>query len=79
MGHFHKLLCEEMIFPLLKGKMEKKGMTFDHDFCNYTLLFSSLLKKEGRENENEVAKIVMKSHTFLFHPREKMIIFSRGQ
>ena len=21
MGHFHKLLCEEMIFPLLKGKV----------------------------------------------------------
>ena len=24
-------------------------------------------KKEGRENENEIVKIVIKSHTFLFH------------
>ena len=50
--------------------MEQKGMTFDHDFCYLILFFSSLLKKEkGRENENEVAKIVIKSHihTFLFH------------
>ena len=48
--------------------MEQKGMTFDHDFCYFILLFSSLLKKEGREKKNEVAKIVIKSHTFLFHP-----------
>ena len=47
--------------------MEQKGMTFDHDFCYFILLFSSLLKIEGREKENDVAKIVMKSHTFLFH------------
>ena len=40
----------------------KKGMTFDHDFCYFIFLFSSLLKKE-----NKVAKIVIKSHTFLFH------------
>ena len=43
-------------------------MTFDQDFCYFILFFSSLLKKEGGENENEVAKIVIKSHTFLFHP-----------
>ena len=49
--------------------MEEKGMTFDHVFCYFILLFSSLLKKEGREKENEVAKIVIKSHTFLFHPQ----------
>ena len=47
--------------------MKLKGMTFDHDFCYFILLFSSLLKKEGREKENDVAKIVIKSHTFLFH------------
>ena len=47
--------------------MKQEGMTFDHDFCYFILLFSSLLKKEGRERENEVAKIVIKSHTFLFH------------
>ena len=47
--------------------MEQKGMTFDHDFCFLILLFSSHLKKEGRIKENEVANIVIKSHTFLFH------------
>ena len=48
--------------------MKQEGMTFDHDLCYFILLFSSLLKKEGREKENDVAKIVIKSHTFLFHP-----------
>ena len=48
--------------------MKQGGMTFDHDFCYFILLSSSLLKKEGREKENDVAKIVIKSHTFLFHP-----------
>ena len=47
-------------------------MTFDHDFCYFILLFSFLLKKEGREKENEVAKIVIKNHTFLFHPIEDL-------
>ena len=47
--------------------MKQEGMTFDHDFCYFILLFSSLLKKERREKENDVAKIVIKSHTFLFH------------
>ena len=47
--------------------MKQEGMTFDHDFCYFILLFSSLLKKEGKEKENDVAKIVIKSHTFLFH------------
>ena len=42
--------------------MEQKGMTSDHDF---PFLFPP--KKEGREEENEVPKIVIKSHTFLFH------------
>ena len=53
--------------PIKYAVMEQKGMTFDHDFSYYILLFSSLLKKEGREKENEVAKIVIKSHAFLFH------------
>ena len=48
--------------------MKQEGMTFDHDFCYFILLFSSLLKKEGREKENDVVKIVIKSHTFLFNP-----------
>ena len=47
--------------------MKQEGMAFDHDFCYFILLFSSLIKKEGREKENDVAKIVIKSHTFLFH------------
>ena len=50
--------------------MEQKGMTFDHNICYFILLFSSLLKKEVSEKENEVAKIVIKSHTFLFHQLE---------
>ena len=48
--------------------MEPKGMTFEHDFCYFILLFFSLLKKEGREKEYKETKIVIKSHTFLFHP-----------
>ena len=55
-------------YPYIQILMELKGMTFDHDFCYFILLFSSLLNKEGREKENDVAKIVIKSHTFLFHP-----------
>ena len=51
-------------------KMKQKGMTFDHNICYFILLFSSLLKKEVSEKENEVAKIVIKSHTFLFHQLE---------
>ena len=45
--------------------IEQKGMTFDQDFIYSFPLFSFLLKKEEREKENEVAKIVMKSHAFL--------------
>ena len=37
-------------------------MTFDQDFDYSFPLFSSLLKNEGREKENE---IVFKSHAFL--------------
>ena len=45
--------------------MEQKGVTFNHDFSSF--LFPP--KKVEREKENEVAKIVIKSHTFLFHPK----------
>ena len=38
--------------------MEQKGMILITIFAK---------KKEGREKENEVAKIVINSHTFLFH------------
>jgi hypothetical protein len=47
--------------------MKPEGKTLDHDFSYFILLLSSLPTKEGREKENEVAKIVIKSHTFLFH------------
>ena len=40
-------------------------MTFDHDFGYSIPLFSSLLKKSEEEKENEIAKIVIKSHAFL--------------
>jgi hypothetical protein len=39
-------------------------MTLDHDFGYYFPLFSSLLKKGEEEKENELAKIVIKSHAF---------------
>jgi hypothetical protein len=47
--------------------MEEKGVIFDHDFCYFIQPFSFLFLKEGREMENEVSKIVIKGHTFLFH------------
>jgi hypothetical protein len=46
--------------------MKQKGTTLDHDFCYFILIFSSLFFQEGREKENEVAKSVIKSDTFLF-------------
>ena len=52
-------------------KIEQKDMTFDHDFGYSFPLFSSLLKKGGEEKENEVAKIVIKSHVFLLDRRKK--------
>ena len=61
------LLCKNQ-------RIKQEGMTFDHDFCYFILLFSSLLKKEGREKENDVAKIVTKSHTFLFHQTRGYLI-----
>jgi hypothetical protein len=45
-------------------KIEQKGMTFDHNF-GYSFPFSlPSLKKRDEEKENEVAKIVIKSHAF---------------
>ena len=55
-------LERKFIFTLL---IEQKGITFDHDFSYSFPLFSSLLKKEGREKKNQVSKIVIKSHAFL--------------
>ena len=60
---------------IIQVGMKQKGMTYDHDFGYLILFFSSLLKKEAREKENEVAKIVMKSHTFLFHPSWVALIY----
>ena len=51
--------------------MEQNGLNYDHNFCYFILLFSSLFFKEGRERENEGAKVVIKSNTFLFHPNMK--------
>ena len=50
---------------LINLTIDQKGMAFDQNFFYSFPLFSSLLKKEGREKENEVAKIVIKSHAFL--------------
>ena len=38
-------------------KIEQKGMSFDHDFGYSFALFSSLVKKRGKK-ENEVAEII---------------------
>ena len=40
-------------------------MTFDQDFCNFILLFSSLFFSEGREQWKRITKVVVKSHAFL--------------
>jgi hypothetical protein len=45
--------------------IKQKGITFPQDFGYSFPFFSSLLIKEGREKENEVAKIVIKRHAFL--------------
>ena len=55
------LIIRNTVYKLI----EQKGMTFDYNFGYYFPLFSSFLKKEGRENENKVAKIVIKRHAFL--------------
>ena len=47
--------------------IEQKGMIFDHDFGYSFPLFSSLLKIQGREKENKVAKIVIKRYAFLLN------------
>ena len=47
--------------------IEQKVMTFDHAF-GYSFLFTP--KKRGKEKENEVAKIVIKSHAILLDPSE---------
>ena len=39
-------------------------MTFDHDFGYHFPFFSSLLKKREEEKENELAKLLIKSHAF---------------
>ena len=46
-------------------------MTFDHDFGYSFPLFSSLFKKGEEEKENEVAKIVIKSHAVPLDLEEK--------
>ena len=48
--------------------IEKKGMTFDHDFGYSFPLFYSPLKKVEEEKENELEKIVIKDHAFLLDP-----------
>ena len=54
--------------------MEKKGMTFDHNFSTSFSFFLQLQKKEGREKKNKVARIVIKRHTFLFHLSNEILV-----
>ena len=57
---FEDCLCQVIIAT----STELKGMTFDHDFGYSFPLFSSFLKKGEKEKENELAKIVFKTHVF---------------
>ena len=49
-------------------------MIFDHYFGYSFPLFSSLLKKRREEKENELAKIVIKSHAFLLYQLKRFIV-----
>ena len=49
------------------NRIEQKGITFDHDF-GYSLISPFLFppkKKREEQQENELAKIVIKGHAFL--------------
>ena len=45
-----------------------KGMNFDYDFGYSFPLFSSLLKKEGKRKNNELAKLLIKVYAFQTGP-----------
>ena len=47
------------------GSIGQKGMTFDHKFGYPFPLFFFLKNKREEEKENEIVKIVFKSHAFL--------------
>ena len=52
-------------FPLYTSlKIEQKGMTFNHVFCYFILLFSSLFLG-GKRKGKRITKVLVKSHTFL--------------
>ena len=59
---FQKSVLKGVIDHIMDS-IEQKGMTFDHDFGYLFEFFSSLLKKRKEEKENN-AKIVIKSHAF---------------
>ena len=46
-GSYHKTWIGNFNI-ILYEQIERKGMTFDHDFGYYLPLFFSLLEKEGR-------------------------------
>jgi len=57
MGHFHKLLCEEMIFPLLKGKndgLRYEVIIFSRGFIRKSLykIFEQINEKKFRAGIN---------------------------
>ena len=61
--HVFMLSNNDKIMTFLR-RTKLKGMTFDHDF-GYSFLFSlPSLKKVGIEKENELAKILIKSHAY---------------
>jgi hypothetical protein len=55
MGHFHKLLCEEMIFPLPKGKND--GLRYEVIIFSRGFIRKSLYKIFEQINEKFCAGI----------------------
>ena len=47
-------------------KIEQKGMTFDHDFMLFVLLFFFPLFRREEKKGKRITKVVVKSHAFLF-------------
>ena len=69
--HFSLLLCA--IDFLVSKKDGKERYDFWSRFATSFSFSLPSLKKEGRESKNVVAKIVIKSHTLLFHRKKKIV------
>ena len=71
-----------LLFPFLGGSilwMEQKGMTIDHNFCYFILIFSFLLKKRGKrkgewcsKNRDQKSYLPVSSILWNFVLKQKM-------